>query len=145
MPKQETVAALQSSDIVGHYECLLYTGDAKNDWHYVTITEEAPNVFLWSNKDNEVNNVMDGKESLEQQLSWFAWVWSEKKIALKCVKKGYYILCSSDVSDKLEIVHLFLGDKGGYWLKLFSDFSFIHRCCITQNMSQFFLNELFLI
>ena len=50
MPKQETVAALQSSDIVGHYECLLYTGDAKNDWHYVTITEEAPNVFLWSNR-----------------------------------------------------------------------------------------------
>ena len=37
-------------NIAGEYECLLYSGDEKNNWHYVTITEQGPGSFLWTNR-----------------------------------------------------------------------------------------------
>ena len=36
--------------ITGQYECLLYTGNSKNNWHYVTISEEGQGSFLWTNR-----------------------------------------------------------------------------------------------
>mmetsp|Transcript_25554 Transcript_25554/g.52403 ORF Transcript_25554/g.52403 Transcript_25554/m.52403 type:complete len:333 (+) Transcript_25554:163-1161(+) len=36
--------------LVGKYECHLYDGGGKNDWHYVTISQEAPGRFRWRNR-----------------------------------------------------------------------------------------------
>jgi len=38
-------------DISGKYECMLYNGNGKNDWHYVTITaNEIEDQYTWKNK-----------------------------------------------------------------------------------------------
>ena len=39
-----------SLSVSGSYECHLYDGGGKNDWHYVTISEQAPGQYLWSNR-----------------------------------------------------------------------------------------------
>ena len=41
--------------MVGSYENLLYTGSAKNDYHYVEITEgSCTGQFIWTNRANVV-------------------------------------------------------------------------------------------
>eukprot|EP00755_Sulcionema_specki_P002175 Sspe_Gene.118210::Locus_111052_Transcript_1_1_Confidence_1.000_Length_902::g.118210::m.118210 len=46
-------AVLYEEDLpqcVGRFECHMYDKGGKNDWHYVTITETAPEEYLWRNK-----------------------------------------------------------------------------------------------
>ena len=44
------LAASPAASLVGLYECHQYDGGGKNDWHYVTISEEAPGRFNWRNR-----------------------------------------------------------------------------------------------
>ena len=50
---QEMTNTMSVVNIEGNYECMLYSGDQKNDWHYVIISAtEDSNVFIWKNKAN---------------------------------------------------------------------------------------------
>merc|ERR1712154_23320 len=48
----DTSKIMSSAKIIGLYECHLYDNGGKNDWHYVTITQDTSGQrdFVWTNR-----------------------------------------------------------------------------------------------
>ena len=49
-PDETSESLLERDDIAGEYENLLYQGDEKNDWHYVTIKKSGNTKYIWKNR-----------------------------------------------------------------------------------------------
>ena len=78
--------------LAGQYECHLYDRGGKNDWHYVTISQEAPGRFLWRNR-----------AGASWGLTWDALsAWESYETGDICCGPGSYYLNDPTITERHE-------------------------------------------
>ena len=77
--------------IVGEYENLGYSGSAKNNYHYVTITYDSfKSVYIWKNRANSKWELHPTEEEFELRVDESVGYYSNGWTIAKVTSKGIF-------------------------------------------------------